>query len=146
MSAAGGANINISNKSDPSTTSIPMQPMHSRDYGTMDDQQHPSPYPQYAPTAPSSSDSSSPTYDVSRPGSSRRRTPDGRSSRHAISMWDVLLLPVTVPLAIPRLIVDMSFRAFVFGLVCGVTLVRVGTAAFGSLVLGRRDVRRPRWR
>ncbi|KAG8859071.1 hypothetical protein FRB96_004641, partial [Tulasnella sp. 330] len=139
LSASSGASG--SSKPGSSTTSIPMQPMHSRDDGTMDNQ--PQQYPQYL-SAASSSESSSPSYDISQP---RRTTPNGRSSsRNAMSIWDVLLLPVTVPLAIPRFFADISFRAFVFGLACGVTLVRVGTAALTAVVLGRRDVRRPRWR
>lgn len=61
-----------------------------------------------------------------------------------MSMWDVILLPITIPLAIPRMLVTFSFRAFVFGLVCGVTVVRVGASAVRTLVFGR-EVRRPRW-
>ncbi|KAG9003316.1 hypothetical protein FRB94_003200 [Tulasnella sp. JGI-2019a] len=115
---SGGEN----SKPGASTTSIQMQPMHSANYGTIDAQDQQPQYPQYN-TA--SSGDSSPTHQVGR----SRRPRDEASSN-----------------GIPSMVVGFSFKAFVFGLVCGVTLARVGAAAFSVVVLGRRDTRRPRWR
>lgn len=65
----------------------------------------------------------------------------GRRSWTRTTLWDIVMLPITVPLAIPRMLVSFSFRAFVFGVVCGVTVFRLGTAAVSSAI-GGRNVRR----
>jgi len=59
------------------------------------------------------------------------------------SLRDVLLLPITLPLSVPRAVVSLGFQAFVFSLVCGVTVIRIGAAAVEAVVFGR-DSGRPR--
>jgi len=81
-----------------------------------------------------------PSHSVSRspspPRFSYRRPPPPESS--LFSVWDVALLPVTIPFAVTRVMVSFSFRAFAFGVVCGVTLVRLGAQSVQHLILGRR--------
>ncbi|KAG9015902.1 hypothetical protein FRB90_004242 [Tulasnella sp. 427] len=70
----------------------------------------------------------------SPPHSPRQRPP----TAVAYSLWDIVCLPLTIPLAISRNVISFSFKTFVFGVVFGVTVMRLGAHAVGVRVLGRR--------
>ncbi|KAG8949618.1 hypothetical protein FRC04_008364 [Tulasnella sp. 424] len=79
---------------------------------------------------------SSRTYSIhsSPPHSPRQRPPPPV----VYSLWDILCLPLTIPFAITRNAISFSFRTFIFGVVFGVTVVRLGAHAVGGRFLGRR--------
>jgi len=54
------------------------------------------------------------------------------------SLLDMMLLPVTVPFTLSRVMLTFSVRTFVFGVVFGVTLVRIGSNAVTGALFGRR--------